>query len=193
MNDCPNAEMRDQLPDFVHGTLDAAAEARVAGHLRDCADCAAEVELIRVARGVMTRGWRIDVAGIAAALPTPSAVSGVAAVRAPRGFAARRWRAAAAVLVALGGATTMWLVTENARSVEGPRTAATPARPILLADTQGLTPQSAAAVGLSLAGGFEGLSDEDLGTLLDELERYEVFSDVDLEPDVGPLDVEGAL
>jgi anti-sigma factor RsiW len=196
MNDCANTEMRDRLPDFVHGTLDAAAEARVASHLRECADCAAEVELIRVARTVLRPAQRpIDVAGIAAALPVPSEARRLAIGAVPSRISARRWRAAAAVLVAIGGAATIWLVAENPRrSAPAERTAALPAHPVLAGDTQGLaTPQGMTAVGLSLAGGFEGLSDEDLGTLLEELDRYEAFPEVDLEADVSPLDAEGAL
>ena len=32
MTDCPNAEIRDLLPDLVHGRLDAAARADVERH-----------------------------------------------------------------------------------------------------------------------------------------------------------------
>lgn len=36
MTDCPRADMRDLLPDLMHGALDAAARAEVERHVMTC-------------------------------------------------------------------------------------------------------------------------------------------------------------
>src|SRR5208282_1963054 len=96
MRDCPDGELRDLLPGYVHGTLPAAEVAAVAAHLETCADCAAEVGLIEAA----SRAFPIpavDLARIVKALPA-----------APRGarhslFATPAGRVAAAIgIVAIG-------------------------------------------------------------------------------------------
>ncbi len=50
MIDCPNGEMRDRLPDFVHDQLTASLRAEVSAHLAGCAACAAEVTLLHELR-----------------------------------------------------------------------------------------------------------------------------------------------
>jgi hypothetical protein len=57
MNDCPNADIRDQLPDLLHDRLDASARAAVMAHVDACVDCRAELELLRV-----WTDWRIAAA-----------------------------------------------------------------------------------------------------------------------------------
>ena len=72
MRDCENVDLREVLPDFAADRLTGAARAWVVAHIADCADCAAEVELLRVARLAMTRDTpAVDVARIVAALPAP--------------------------------------------------------------------------------------------------------------------------
>src|SRR5450759_5088733 len=98
MRDCPDGAIRDLLPDFVHETLPAAERARVERHVAACADCTAEVELIRSARAAFVAiAPAVDVARIVASLPgAPSPSRRASASLAP-------WRVAAAfALVALG-------------------------------------------------------------------------------------------
>src|SRR5450631_1957784 len=96
MNDCQNGDLRDLLPEYVHGTLSGADRGAVSSHLLTCADCAAEADLIATASRAFSVP-AIDVERIVRALPS-----------APRGsnrawFATGAWRAAAAVgLIALG-------------------------------------------------------------------------------------------
>ncbi|OYV74079.1 MAG: hypothetical protein B7Z72_01020 [Gemmatimonadetes bacterium 21-71-4] len=59
MTDCPNAEVRDLLPDLLHDRLDEATRMRVEAHLRACEECRGELALLRSLR--------------AAAVPYPSA------------------------------------------------------------------------------------------------------------------------
>jgi hypothetical protein len=72
MSECLSAEMRDVLPDFVHGQLDDGRAAEVRAHLADCTDCAAEAELLRVVMSAAPAAPEMNIAGIVRALPTPT-------------------------------------------------------------------------------------------------------------------------
>jgi len=66
MNDCQNAEMRDQLPDLLNERLDGSARAVVMAHVAACADCRDELELLRVARGTLLKATpRVDLTSAA--------------------------------------------------------------------------------------------------------------------------------
>lgn len=119
MTDCPNAEIRDLLPDLVHGTLAGAERARVESHVATCADCASELALLRVARRALSADVpAVNVERIASALPSPPratvATPGVVPIETARRarVAAGRsryagWRRAAAVILVATGATTV--------------------------------------------------------------------------------------
>jgi anti-sigma factor RsiW len=47
MNDCQRVEMREALPELVHGTLPVPERARLQEHVAECDDCAAELAIIR--------------------------------------------------------------------------------------------------------------------------------------------------
>src|SRR6476619_5571250 len=72
MDKCVSAEMRDALPDFVHGKLDATRMADVRAHIANCAECAAEVELLNHVISSAALTPAMDVARIAGALPLPT-------------------------------------------------------------------------------------------------------------------------
>ncbi|HVT38458.1 MAG TPA: zf-HC2 domain-containing protein [Gemmatimonadaceae bacterium] len=95
--------MRDLLPDFVNETLPERERAMVAGHVAACADCAAEIGLIRSARAAYPAP-PVRVARIVAALPSAASIEH----RRPRPPAPRRWLvAAAAAIVLVGGVTVL--------------------------------------------------------------------------------------
>ena len=98
MTDCPNAEIRDLLPDLVHGRLDAAVRADVERHVRDCDECAAEVTLLRELRSAFRGAPKVDVAAIVAAVP---------AYRSSGGRSWIGWRAAAAITVLVAGGSSV--------------------------------------------------------------------------------------
>jgi anti-sigma factor RsiW len=102
MIDCPNGDVRDLLPDYLHDRLGSAARASVERHLAECAVCRDELALLRELRGTLRHAPRIDVAAVAAAIP---------AYRPParKGWASG-WRAAAAIAaIAVGGASVALL------------------------------------------------------------------------------------
>jgi hypothetical protein len=68
MTDCPYAEMRDLLPDWVHGSLNGSAASQVARHVAACAACRAESELLRSMRSALHREPTIDIQRVAAAV-----------------------------------------------------------------------------------------------------------------------------
>ncbi len=136
MTDCSRDEIRDLLPDLVHDQLDPAARARVEQHLAQCADCAAELQLLRTLRATAFPVPELNVDRIAAAVrgslaPVAPAVADESVVRiadarrrraditveagaersarrggrrGPSGWAASRWRIAAAFALLAAGA-----------------------------------------------------------------------------------------
>ena len=99
MIDCPNGELRDLLPDYLHDRLESSARASVERHLAECAPCRDELALLRDVRGTLRRAPRIDVAAVAAAIP---------AYRPPaRATSASGWRVAAAIIAIVIGGTSI--------------------------------------------------------------------------------------
>lgn len=119
MNDCSNAEIRDQLPDLLHDRLAVSMRDVVVAHVADCADCREELELLRGAHVVLVSETpRIDISRIVAALPKPPVADrmpGVTPLRTTVRTPARRmmrmdWRIAAAVtFLAVGGSSVALL------------------------------------------------------------------------------------
>lgn len=149
MRDCANGELRDLLPDWVHGRLDADHARTMASHVATCDDCAEEVALLRdLAASLTAAAPRVHVAAIVAALPKP-----------PRArlrpvqlqWYQRTQLRAAAVLLVMAGATTMAVFNRS------PNTSSDMPAP--------------AAIGF--AGGVSDLSDRDLQSLLTEMDKLE--------------------
>ncbi len=67
MNDCQNIEIREALPELVHGALTEIERARVQEHLDECDDCSAELAIIRAVRHG-TDVAPVDIARIVAAI-----------------------------------------------------------------------------------------------------------------------------
>jgi len=60
--------MRDLLPELVNGRLDAELQLAVEAHVAECAECAAELTLLRGLRPALMRGPVLDTKRIAAAV-----------------------------------------------------------------------------------------------------------------------------
>lgn len=104
MNDCPNAGIRDRLPDLVHGGLDASTRAAVLAHVGECADCRSELELIRgIHEMLVAQAPRVDVTWVAAALPKPPQRRMVSVQR--RTWS--DWRIAATVTLLVAGGSSV--------------------------------------------------------------------------------------
>jgi hypothetical protein len=101
MSDCPNVTMREMLPELMHNRLAADARAQVEAHVASCAECRAELELLRRVRGAAPSP-RIDAARIVANISGYRRQSVL-------GRAVRSWpmRAAAAVILVTAATTLL--------------------------------------------------------------------------------------
>jgi anti-sigma factor RsiW len=200
MIDCPNGDVRDLLPDFLHGRLDASVRAEVEQHLAGCEACRHELSLLRDLRVTMDRGPRVRVDAIAAAIPP---------YRAPvRRSSATGWRAAAAITAIAVGGTSMLLLRDRGTdtgSVVTPRVAveAESIRERGSAEIAGARPSSGATTStspgvgrsvadpasdrgdrgeLAMAGGAIGeLSDGELSALVEGIESLEALPSAEVE------------
>jgi hypothetical protein len=197
MRDCADGNMRDLLPDYVHDALSAAERATVAAHLEGCADCAAEVGLISAATRAFPAG-RVDVANILKALPAaPRRAS-------QRTFVSRGLRVAAAIaLVAIGAYSVVVMqgkfnpAQRQVASVPLPPTGtpvtAAPMEsvaPAVVPPAPTKSPSASAARGqpaISFGGGLSDLTDDQLDTLLGELDGLEALPSTEPETHITPI------
>jgi len=202
VNDCVMTEVRDALPDLAHGRLSELDTATMTAHVESCAECRAELALLREVRDSARLAPAMDAARIASLLPP---YGGAVAVRHLPAEPVRKsaWRysllavSAAAVFV-IGGLTlaSMKNQTDRGPSSVAASTASLPetsqsdtSSPISSA-TEGVVagapatttisePARAIAAGekqvasLSLVGGTQDLSETELETLLAELDGME--------------------
>lgn len=196
MRDCPDAAMRDLLPDFVHGTLPAGDRVRVAEHVAGCADCAAEAGLIRSAHLAFGAAMpRVDVSRIVAALPLASSVP------VARWGLSMAWRIAAAfALVALGSLSVVVLrgafsdtplaANRPAASDSAPAGSGLDERPAakqVRVAPRAVEIAAAAPEGLSFGGGLSDLTDEQLQVLLREIDGLQATPTVEPEVHATPI------
>lgn len=164
MIDCPNAEMRDRLPDLTNDSLSPDLRAIVVAHVAGCAECAAELEILRLARLVVLRGTpAVDVAAIVGALPRGNNVRSISTAR-----SLSSWRIAAAVTVLAAGAGS-FAVMQN-RSSLAPRDIS----PI----TTMVTDTSA---GLAMTGSLADLDESELQTLMDGLSKIDALPSTEVD------------
>ena len=195
MFDCANVAMRELLPELAAGTLDAPTRTRVEAHVATCAECASELETLRLVRAAFASAPAVDTGRIVAALPKPAAVVPPARPQ----IAPRRWMdwrvAAALTLVTVGGLSVVVSQRGQKAGDDGRTPALPPAEtlavqpPVRLAvDTPApVTPPAtpripsattrAEKAQLSFGGGVDDLdraSFEALMGVLDEIERAPV-------------------
>lgn len=193
MTDCPNAEMRDRLPDLLHEQLDESARAAVVMHVEGCSDCRMELALLQEAHVALVAGIRsIDVTMITRIVVERFKASATVAPRRPRWL---DWRIAASLAVIATGAASFAAV-RGARHgrVESRVLAVAPASPagiLVGASTQaipthvldrGVTVVSARNAELSAAGGVSDLDETELRALLRELNQIDAIPATEPEP-----------
>lgn len=202
MNDCPNADVRDLLPELVHHRLDAGARASVMAHVATCTDCALELALLKDLLGARSTP-HVDVAAIVAAVPAYRA--------APRRSWAG-WRIAAAITVLVAGGSSVAVLQRDGGSAAAPKhtavalPGATPSAPVELPSTTAASaprertsketpvlplPQStptgrAGAVHATRelamgAGTLNDLDDHELASLLKDIESLDAVPTVEVD------------
>jgi hypothetical protein len=164
MGDCINTEMRDALPDLIHERLEARERARVEAHVAACAECAAEVVLVRRAAAVLALGTpRMDAKRIAAGLP--AARARVDQLN-PVFGRPRLYQLAAAVVLVVLGAGVVRMTVESGSD---------PGRVVATGDVPSVG-------GIAMVGGIEALTGDDLATLAAGVESLESIPATEPEP-----------
>ena len=192
MNDCMNVEVREALPDLLNGRLSALDTATMKAHVESCADCRAELALLREARSTGPLAPTIDVARIAAAIPAYGGAEVTVPAARERTAVSRLWKFAAAIaLVATGGWLT--LAQRGAATSEVPQVATAPqaapksspiseppASTIASESPETTSPRTAPApnrevqvASLSLVGSTADISDADLEQLVAQLDAID--------------------
>lgn len=195
MNDCPNAVIRDQLPDLLHERLDPMARAAATAHVAECADCRDELELLRGMHGMfVARAPRVDVGAIVAALPkAPSTTA-----RAIRPLRPRRtwsdWRIAAAVTLLVAGGSSVALYRHApvdpsaiAASSTLDTNAQTPiansvASVATTSQVAMITPEEGAEAAPAAASAAAEMDDRQLQSLLEDINRLEATPITEPDP-----------
>jgi hypothetical protein len=193
VNDCVNAEVRDALPDLMHGRLSALDTVTMTAHVESCADCRAELELLRTVKTEARLAPRIDAARIAAAIPAYGAVDPLRAPAHQKSIYSRIGGlriAVAAVMIAAAGFIAK---SNDVHFGAAPRTASESAPRVVAAEpvespsaVSPATVASAAVVtttpapaaqpaSLSLVGSTSDLSDTDLEQLVASLDNIDTM------------------
>lgn len=205
MNDCMNAEMRDQLPELLHNRLDVARRGDILAHVAGCAACRDEIELLRTARAMFdAQTPRVDVHYVVNALPLAKPPVAPQSVRVQR----RRpvwtdWRIAAAVTLLVAGGSSVAVLRRDAGSAatigqavlpdrasggqeqSDSSAARTPAHraPELTPTPRGTVAADAQSSGAGIGASRLGdLTEQQLETLLGEIDRLQATPITDPEP-----------
>lgn len=189
MTECPYPEIRDSLPDLLHGRLGEVDTATLTTHVESCAACRAELALLREVRASAPLAPRIDVERIAAALPVRCVVVAEPS-RQPLGIRSPVWKFAAAIAIAISGG----LLVQERGGVDGVAAPSnTVAASSLPAEAEGgSTRVEAPAIegegSLSLVAGVHELTDDQIESLLVELDAIEMIPSE--EPEQGMIYLE---
>jgi anti-sigma factor RsiW len=191
MTECFDPEVRDFLPDLVHGRLGEVDTATMLAHVEACDSCAAELALLREVRSSARLAPAIDVAQIVSALPAPRVATVPIEAPARRSSMAPVLRVAAAVVVlVLGGLVANDVRARNDAPAVTTVAQSQPARESV-AITETVPAIEPAAASLSLVAGVQDLTDAQIETLLSELNELETLPSTEPEQAVIPIDVSG--
>lgn len=185
MNKCAELDIQEMLPDLLHGRLDADARARLEAHIAGCEQCTEELEVLRTVKSAAVFIPVIDVDQLVRQIPPYRAI--VPAVQAPARPRVVSWLVAASlVVVVLGGgsllmiqrAPTLAPVARVDRSPPPAGGSRQVAKPIDVATVKpkstGVNP-IAAPHALALATAVDGLSDNNLRQLTDDLNNFDAL------------------
>lgn len=160
MSECMEREIRDMLPDVLHGTVGTADRARIEAHLANCANCREELDVLRAVQSAAVFAPTIDVPGIVRRIPPYGIL--VPAVERPVRSPVLKWLVAAGLgLAVIGGGSA--LLTDR-DPVEQQRVAV------------------AAPASLFLASGLDDLSDRGLVQLMSEMNTFDALPANEPEP-----------
>jgi Putative zinc-finger len=197
MTEITHDEIRDALPDLLHDRLDAGLRQAVEKHLLSCAECRAELAVLRMVEAAPSFEPAVDAAKISAVIPPYAGVD----QRAPAVHEAYWQASAMLVAVVLVAGSVVLSRRESARvspvqnsaQVAASKTNGAPAHqstgasvgialaptgPAVVRESEGSPkPQE-----LQLAAGLDGMSDRGVAQLLRELDKLDPLPSPDPEP-----------
>jgi anti-sigma factor RsiW len=194
MNKCHELEIQEMLPDLLHGKLDADVRARVEAHVAGCEECTEELEVLRTVKSAAVFIPAIDVDQVVRQIPPYRAIVPVA--QAPARSRVVSWLVAASlVVVVLGGGSLLMIqraptlapvATINRSPVPGGGST----RVARSSDVPSVAPKinvgspAAAPHALALATAVDGLSDNNLRQLMDDLNNFDALPSTEPGPAV---------
>jgi anti-sigma factor RsiW len=182
MSDCTNLEIRDLLPDLMHGALSGQALVAVEQHLATCASCRAELALLKQARQSLGATPPVNTARIAGAVIRAGAHRHVPSMSPP---SRRAWLLAASV-AALAASAALVTLVRMPGDPDLPAVVIHVQPDTLAPDTSAPaervrpTPRVPAVTELVVGGGVSELAEADLESLLRVLEGLD--GQIDIEP-----------
>ena len=192
MNDCTDNDIREMLPDLLHGALDAGAVARAEAHLASCEECRADLQVLRTVKSAAVFTPVIDVDQVVRRIPPYSKI--VPAVETPARSRLGSWLVAATVAIAVVGVGSMVVTRQGATtaptSVATRPSATIRAQPAPVASkTPASGASSAVAVGIQpshthalAAADVDGLSDGNLVQLMSDMNRFDALPATESDP-----------
>lgn len=167
------------MPEYAIGRLDLVLATEVEAHLAVCPSCAAELAVVRAAHNAFPAP-KVDIAKIVSALPKPpSQVIELAPRIQKRARRFTSWRIAATIAtIAVGGVSVAML--------QGILSDNKPPRAHLVSQKR---PADAApeATGLSVGGNLNDLSEQEMQTLLDQLDEMDAVPSAEPQPAVSGM------
>lgn len=176
MNKCTELDIQEMLPDLLHGTLDADARAQVEAHVASCGPCTEELEVLRTVKSAAVFVPTVDVDSVVRRIPPYRKI--VPATQAPAHSRLVSWLVAASfVVVVLGGGSLLMVqktltVTPVARvDVAGQPVDTGP----IIAPNGPVGSTASAPHALALASAVDGLSDNNLRQLMNDLNNFDAL------------------
>jgi anti-sigma factor RsiW len=186
MNKCTELDIQEMLPDLLHGKLDADARAQVEAHIASCEECTEELEVLRTVRSAAVFIPAIDVDRVVRQIPPYRTI--VPAAQTPARSRVVSWLVAASfVVVVLGGGSLLMIQTKPPSApVATVDRSALPRSPSTQTDKPGSVPSIIAPNGSSisskptthalvLAAGVDGLSDNSLRQLMNDMNSFDAL------------------
>jgi Putative zinc-finger len=189
MNKCIEVDIQEMLPDLLHGKLDARARARVEAHVASCEDCTEELEVLRTVKSAAVFIPAIDVDRVVRQIPPYRVIMPAAQVPARSRVVSWLVAASLAVVVLGGGSLLMIQQQPSAQRVviSGPGSRGSASRFTLpkpvptVVQTPPVAPEPRPHA-LALAAGVDGLSDNNLRQLMNDMDGFDALPTTEPEP-----------
>ena len=192
MNECANADIREMLPDLLHGNLPAAERNRVESHLAGCVECTGELGVLRKVKSAAVFAPAIDVNGIVRQIPPYQRITPV--TERPAVKRGVMWLVAGALALVIGGGGSLLMQQRGSVVATAiapdlpPATHAAPA-PIAVPVTEPVgSGESTVAQSnvrthsLALATDVASLDDASLIQLMDDMDGFDGLPSAEPEP-----------